>query len=315
MKLPASNSLHPGLATLGVPGPRNSFQSVVKAALGMRKSVGAESGQIPLRLPRKSDFSVEGDSPAQSRRASTDKKALAFLASEKEADLPRLSAYQPNAQEREAFGRLGQAFAGQATDQARSLTYAEAEREKELLDRLQALRRSNGDKRKRIEELTSQLVRATETVHNKRANLVAVQTDFDRTQDATLKLAKREQDLAAELDALKAMNDQIMAEMQDMKNKINAQIEKLDATDKIVKKKELEYQIEKEATDHLKEILKKSLSGKQPFRELEDEKLRQTANLKQTAVAEEKITLDKFIAIMTAIKNEKEVLFNFGKQA
>lgn len=104
------------------------------------------------------------------------------------------------------------------------------------------------------------------------------------------------------------MNDNIMSEMLDMKNKINDQIEKLDVTDKLVKKKETEYQIEREATDHLKDILKKSLSGKLMTKDLDDDKNKLAAGGQKQVSLEEKITLDKFLAIMTAIKNEKEVL-------
>ena len=111
------------------------------------------------------------------------------------------------------------------------------------------------------------------------------------------------------MDRLKILNDSIMQEMMEMNYKINQQIEKLDITDKQVKKKETEYQIEREATDHLKDILKKSLAGKLNVKDLEDDKSKGFGPQKnQTINLEEKITLDKFLAIMTAIKNEKEVL-------
>lgn len=116
--------------------------------------------------------------------------------------------------------------------------------------------------------------------------------------------------MRTELDSLKAENDSIMEEMLQMKNKINEQIEKFENTDRQVKKKENEYQIEKEATDHLKDILKKSLSGKLTIKENEEEKAKAILQAQRQSLSsqEEKITLDKFLAIMTAIKNEREVL-------
>lgn len=94
-----------------------------------------------------------------------------------------------------------------------------------------------------------------------------------------------------------------MAEIQGMKMDIIEHMKKLDETEQMVKKKEKELQTEREATETLKEILKQSLLGKR-LEEIDLEKNLQkpVEDDRPAQVLEEKITLEKFLAIMQAIK-------------
>ena len=63
-------------------------------------------------------------------------------------------------------------------------------------------------------------------------------------------------------------------------------------------------------TDHFKDMLKKKLNGEklQNFEEEEEEEDHRSMRKNQSGKLEgQKITLEKFLAIMQAIKNEKEI--------
>lgn len=123
--------------------------------------------------------------------------------------------------------------------------------------------------------------------------------------DDNKKLKEREAIKFAELQQLKDENEKIMGEIQGMKMDIIEHMKKLDETEQMVKKKEKELQTEREATETLKEILKQSLLGKR-LEEIDLEKNLQkpVEEDRPAQVLEEKITLEKFLAIMQAIKVE-----------
>ena len=111
-------------------------------------------------------------------------------------------------------------------------------------------------------------------------------------------LKAREAEKLDQLNKLKSQNEAIMNEMLQMKMQINEQLEKLDATDRMVKKKEHELVAERETTEKLKILLKQALAGRKG--EAEDEPTRKQSMENESQ--EDKVTLEKFLAIMQAIK-------------
>ena len=84
-----------------------------------------------------------------------------------------------NKQEYLIFQQMNQSYQG-TTQSDKRLIVAEEQREKELLEKLYALRKDNNEKRKRIEELQNTIKGATEAVTQKKAILSSVKSDNSR---------------------------------------------------------------------------------------------------------------------------------------
>jgi len=93
--------------------------------------------------------------------------------------MPTLSVANVNKQEYLIFQQMNQSYQG-TTQSDKRLIVAEEQREKELLEKLYALRKDNNEKRKRIEELQNTIKGATEAVTQKKAILSSVKSDNSR---------------------------------------------------------------------------------------------------------------------------------------
>lgn len=235
-----------------------------------------------------------------------DENMIKFLKAQEDVPPPGLVQYTPNKQELAIFNAHNEKHKGNIDQRTRQIK-DEEQREKELLQELSNIRAENNKYRDKIQELSQAVKNSTDGILQRKLVLQGTKLEFSRAQDLNLVLKTREKLKNEELSKLKEVNEGIMNEMLQMKTKINEQIERLSATDLLIKKKEQELALEREATEHLKEILKKSLSGKQ-VQEVEDDQTAKAALKPNAESLEEKITLEKFLAIMQAIKNEKEVV-------
>ena len=135
-------------------------------------------------LPRKSDateFSKRLDSVEASRRTSfKDDRIIGYLHSQKDSQMPNLRTYIPNKNELNQFNDLRNRHNGTFNNSSKERVFLEAAKEKELLGRLQDLRKDNNQKRSMIEDLTNQLTKFTDSVNTKRHGLTTVREEYQR---------------------------------------------------------------------------------------------------------------------------------------
>ena len=246
--------------------------------------------------------------PVKDKRISVigkDENMIKFLKAQEDIPPPGLFQYLPNKQERALYELQNERHRGNLNQKTRQLKNEE-DREKDLLKQLAQIRADNNKLREKIQDLTFSVKYSLETNSQRKEVLNKVQAEYNDAKQKNQALKSKESSKREELERLKTINEGIMSEMMSMKEKINFQIEKLSTTDQLIKKKEQELGHERDATEHLKEILKKSLAGKQ-MQDIEEDYSPKRKSLKPSETLEEKITLEKFLAIMQAIKNEKEV--------
>ena len=116
---------------------------------------------------------------------------------------------------------------------------------------------------------------------------------------------KRES-LEAHLDTLNKQNSDIMDEILEMKENINLYVREIEGINKNIKDCERKIQIEKVTTEHIKDVLKKTLSGKTEDLKKDEEEKKRRKREKMEKENAKKISVDKFLAIMQALKVRKE---------
>lgn len=115
------------------------------------------------------------------RRQSTNEKIISFLNAQKDPQMPPLSKYEPNKQERNYYNELESRFGGSSNQLSnKSQRYLESEREKELLAKLQDLKKDNNIKREKIRDLTSQVNKLTDSLNARRHNLNSIRVEYER---------------------------------------------------------------------------------------------------------------------------------------
>lgn len=139
---------------------------------------------IDALKPRHSDItegSKMADSSDQSRRTSyKDDRIVGYLHAQKDSTMPNLRTYMPNKQELTLYNELRSKHGGTFADSNQHVSFVEASREKELLNRLQSIRADNNIKRQTIETLTSSLQRFVDGIQSKRHGLTSIKDDYTK---------------------------------------------------------------------------------------------------------------------------------------
>jgi len=111
-------------------------------------------------------------------------------------------------------------------------------------------------------------------------------------------LKNREQSKVKELEKLRDENERIIKEFTTMKSTVQTNMKELVESDKHLKEKQNELELETEVAEGLKFLIKAGLSGKQ---EEEMEENKRVYNTGQEAT-DGKISFEKFMSIMQTIK-------------
>lgn len=137
--------------------------------------------KISIDNQKRPSHNISNDVQDILRRQSTNEKIISFLNAQKDPQMPPLSKYEPNKQERNYYNELESRFGGSSNQLSnKSQRYLESEREKELLAKLQDLKKDNNIKREKIRDLTSQVNKLTDSLNARRHNLNSIRVEYER---------------------------------------------------------------------------------------------------------------------------------------
>ena len=98
-----------------------------------------------------------------------------------------------------------------------------------------------------------------------------------------------------------------MKEMKDMQNSIQQLVGEITKVNDNITECQRDIQLEKATTEHIKSVLKKTLSGKTDDLMKDKEEIQRRRKERLEKQQSKNISIDKFLAIMQALKNEKEI--------